>query len=60
MFSKGASHVFNIGDVRLRHCKNLNTENTRPFRNDPDDPSAAALKVCLNFVCSRDLFLLKN
>lgn len=40
----GASHVFNIGDVRLRHCKNLNSENARPFRNDPDDPSAAALK----------------
>lgn len=42
---QGAPHVFNIGDVRLRHCKNLNSENTRPFRNDPDDPSAAALKV---------------
>lgn len=37
--------MFNIGDVRLRHCKNLNSENMRPFRNDPDDPSAAALKV---------------
>lgn len=43
--STGASHVFNIGDVRLRHCKNLNSENARPFTNDPDDPSAAALKV---------------
>ena len=48
--STGAPHVFNIGDVRLRHCKNLNSENTRPFRNDPDDPSAAALKVRLKLV----------
>lgn len=39
--------LFNIADVRNRHCRNLNAENTRPFRNDPDDPSAAALKVIL-------------
>lgn len=37
--------LFNIGDVRNRHCRNLNAENTKPFKNDPDDPSAAALKV---------------
>ncbi|KAL7051140.1 hypothetical protein ACKWTF_004350 [Chironomus riparius] len=36
--------LFNIADVRNRHCRNLNAENTKPFRNDPDDPSAAALK----------------
>ncbi|TDG45128.1 hypothetical protein AWZ03_008466 [Drosophila navojoa] len=35
---------FNIGDVRTRHCKNLSCENTKPFSNDPEDPSAAALK----------------
>jgi hypothetical protein len=29
----------------VRHCANLNTENAKPFRNDPEDPSAAALKV---------------
>lgn len=37
---------FNIGDVRLRHCANLNTEYTKSFNRDPEDPSAAALKVC--------------
>ncbi|XP_052847880.1 phosphatidylinositol 4-kinase beta isoform X2 [Drosophila gunungcola] len=36
--------VFNIGDVRLRHCSNLSCENTKSFSNDPEDPSAAALK----------------
>lgn len=39
--------LFNIGDVRLRHCANLNNEFTKPFSNDPEDPSAAALKVNL-------------
>lgn len=39
--------MFNIGDVRTRHCNNLNCENTKSFSNDPEDPSAAALKVCL-------------
>lgn len=37
--------LFNIGDVRTRHCNNLNCENTKSFSNDPEDPSAAALKV---------------
>lgn len=37
--------VFNIGDVRTRHTNNLNLENTKPFFGDPEDPSAAALKV---------------
>lgn len=42
----GPPVVFNIGDVRTRHCNNLNCENTKSFSNDPEDPSAAALKVC--------------
>lgn len=48
MFFSDASTpvVFNIGDVRTRHTKNLNIENTKPFFGDPEDPSAAALKVC--------------
>lgn len=37
--------LFNIGDVRTRHCNNLSCENTKSFSNDPEDPSAAALKV---------------
>ncbi|XP_017857736.1 PREDICTED: phosphatidylinositol 4-kinase beta-like [Drosophila arizonae] len=41
---QGPPVVFNIGDVRTRHCKNLSCENTKPFSNDPEDPSAAALK----------------
>lgn len=40
---------FNIADVRTRHCNNLYTENTKPFSNDPEDPSAAALKVSFTF-----------
>lgn len=40
--------VFNIGDVRTRHTNNLNNENTKPFFGDPEDPSAAALKVIMN------------
>uniref|UniRef100_A0A336MN19 Phosphatidylinositol 4-kinase beta n=1 Tax=Culicoides sonorensis TaxID=179676 RepID=A0A336MN19_CULSO len=41
----GVPTVFNIGDVRVRHCANLNTENDKKsFRNDTDDPSAAVLK----------------
>lgn len=40
-----APAMFNIGDVRTRHCKNLYSENAKPFSNDPEDPSAAALKV---------------
>ncbi|XP_055376561.1 phosphatidylinositol 4-kinase beta [Condylostylus longicornis] len=40
----GMPTLFNIGDVRTRHCKNLSCENTKPFSNDPEDPSAAALK----------------
>lgn len=35
---------FNIGDVRNRHATNLSSENAKPFSNDPEDPSAAALK----------------
>lgn len=42
----GAPVLFNIRDVRNRHCVNLNVENTKTFSNDPEDPSAAALKVC--------------
>ncbi|EDX07017.1 GD25715 [Drosophila simulans] len=41
---QGPPVVFNIGDVRLRHCSNLSCENTKSFSNDPEDPSAAALK----------------
>ncbi|XP_032599029.1 uncharacterized protein LOC6556577 isoform X2 [Drosophila grimshawi] len=41
---QGQPIVFNIGDVRNRHCNNLSCENTKPFCNDPEDPSAAALK----------------
>lgn len=56
MFSSlGASGpvVFNIGDVRTRHTNNLNIENTKPFFGDPEDPSAAALKVRqFFFICS--------
>lgn len=40
--------VFNIGDVRSRHCNNLNCESMKSFNNDPEDPSAAALKVPIN------------
>ncbi|GAB0094598.1 uncharacterized protein DMENIID0001_099180 [Sergentomyia squamirostris] len=36
--------LFNIGDVRTRHCANLTNENAKQFSNDPEDPSAAALK----------------
>lgn len=41
----GIPSFFNIGDVRVRHCSNLSCENTKSFSNDPEDPSAAALKV---------------
>lgn len=41
----GLPTVFNIADVRVRHCANLSDENKKPFQNDPEDPSAAALKV---------------
>ncbi|XP_055846245.1 uncharacterized protein LOC129912144 isoform X2 [Episyrphus balteatus] len=41
---QGIPALFNIGDVRTRHCNNLNCENTKSFSNDPEDPSAAALK----------------
>ncbi|KAH8317240.1 hypothetical protein KR074_006810 [Drosophila pseudoananassae] len=41
---QGPPIVFNIGDVRSRHCSNLSCENTKSFSNDPEDPSAAALK----------------
>lgn len=44
----GNNNNFNISDVRSRHCKNLNFESAKPFMNDPDDPSAAALKVSEN------------
>lgn len=43
--------VFNIGDVRTRHSNNLYSENTRSFSHDPEDPSAAALKVCIKVLC---------
>lgn len=42
---QGAPSSFNIGDVRMRHCINLYSEIAKPFSNDPEDPSAAALKV---------------
>lgn len=42
---KKSSDVFNIGDVRLRHSENLTSENAKPFFGDPEDPSAAVLKV---------------
>lgn len=38
-------NVFNIGDVRNRHSENLTSENSKPFFGDPEDPSAAVLKV---------------
>ncbi|XP_065360650.1 phosphatidylinositol 4-kinase beta isoform X2 [Calliphora vicina] len=41
---QGMPVLFNIGDVRTRHCNNLTCENTKSFSNDPEDPSAAALK----------------
>uniref|UniRef100_W8B1X8 Phosphatidylinositol 4-kinase beta n=1 Tax=Ceratitis capitata TaxID=7213 RepID=W8B1X8_CERCA len=41
---QGMPVLFNIGDVRTRHCNNLTCENTKSFNNDPEDPSAAALK----------------
>lgn len=41
---QGAPALFNIADVRNRHCANLNAENTKPFSFDPEDPSAAVLK----------------
>ncbi|XP_022221815.2 phosphatidylinositol 4-kinase beta isoform X2 [Drosophila obscura] len=41
---QGPPIVFNIGDVRSRHYNNLSCENTKSFSNDPEDPSAAALK----------------
>lgn len=41
---QGTPALFNIGDVRNRHCANLNAENTKPFSFDPEDPSAAVLK----------------
>lgn len=41
---QGAPALFNIGDVRNRHCANLNAESTKSFNFDPDDPSAAVLK----------------
>ncbi|XP_055610892.1 phosphatidylinositol 4-kinase beta isoform X2 [Uranotaenia lowii] len=41
---QGTPTLFNIGEVRNRHCANLYSENTKPFRNDPEDPSAAVLK----------------
>ncbi|BFF99781.1 uncharacterized protein DMAD_07604 [Drosophila madeirensis] len=41
---QGPPIVFNIGDVRSRHCNNLSCENTKSFSHDPEDPSAAALK----------------
>lgn len=42
---QAAPNSFNIGDVRMRHCINLYSEIAKPFSNDPEDPSAAALKV---------------
>ncbi|XP_058464566.1 phosphatidylinositol 4-kinase beta isoform X2 [Malaya genurostris] len=41
---QGAPVVFNIDEDRNRQCANLNSENTKPFSFDPDDPSAAILK----------------
>ncbi|XP_055914626.1 serine-rich adhesin for platelets isoform X2 [Eupeodes corollae] len=41
---QGIPALFNIGDVRTRHCNSLSCENTKSFSNDPEDPSAAALK----------------
>lgn len=45
IFLAQSSDVFNIGDVRTRHSENLTSENTKPFFGDPEDPSAAVLKV---------------
>lgn len=45
LLGTAAPVVFNISDVRTRHTKNLNNENTKPIFGDPEDPSAAALKV---------------
>lgn len=42
---QAAPTSFNIGDVRMRHRNNLYSEVAKPFSNDPEDPSAAALKV---------------
>lgn len=44
---QAAPTSFNIGDVRNRHRINLHSEIAKPFSNDPEDPSAAALKVRL-------------
>lgn len=41
----GVPPSFNIGDVRMRHRINLYSEVAKPFSNDPEDPSAAVLKV---------------
>ncbi|KAG4073593.1 hypothetical protein HA402_000817 [Bradysia odoriphaga] len=41
---QAAPTSFNIGDVRMRHRINLHSEVAKPFSNDPEDPSAAALK----------------
>lgn len=49
----GAPRSFNIGDVRTRHSNNLYSENTKPFSNDPEDPSAAALKVIYLYLTIR-------
>lgn len=54
----GHHTMFNIGDVRLRHCANLNHEFTKPFSNDPEDPSAAALKVIHVFLKQQNMYLL--
>ncbi|XP_058828788.1 uncharacterized protein LOC131688509 [Topomyia yanbarensis] len=40
----GAPVLFNVDEERNRQCANLNSENTKPFSFDPDDPSAAILK----------------
>lgn len=53
----GAPRSFNIGDVRTRHSNNLYSENTKPFSNDPEDPSAAALKVIYPFLTTISMFL---
>ncbi len=53
--TQGAPTSFNIGDVRMRHRINLYSEVAKPFSNDPEDPSAAALKVS-----SEQCFVFRN
>lgn len=46
--------------MRVRHCSNLNCENTKSFSNDPEDPSAAALKVRLKVFVFKFLVVIRE